>query len=92
MTFLIRDNTQVFNEVSEPGAIMDVKTGTLLKIGEYEVMEEYWEFMRKQYINNGFRDMADDIMLVQLPKNQEIIDKVFNISDYIGTLYKKGIP
>lgn len=91
MTFLIRDNTRTFNKVKEPGAVMDAKTGTLLKIGEYAVMEEYWGFVREQYINAGFNNMAEDVVLVQLPKDQDIIDKVFNISDFIGTLYKKGM-
>ncbi|PLS19403.1 hypothetical protein CVD28_03030 [Bacillus sp. M6-12] len=89
--YQIRDGQgKVFNEVVNPTVVYDSRDSVLLKIGEKEVMETYFETVQNQYRAFGLHDVADDISLMELPKNQEEIDKVFQICDYIGVLHKKA--
>lgn len=88
--YLIRDVAgKVYNKVKNPAAVYDSRDSVLLKIGERESMEEYFNTIQNQYRFYGFNDMADDISFMELPKNQETIDKVFQICDYIGKLNKQ---
>lgn len=83
------DNGHVFNEVKVPAAVYDSRNSVLLKIGEKKLMKEYYEIVQKHYRLHGFDEIADDICLMELPKDQKEIDKVFQICDYIGNLHKK---
>jgi len=87
--FLIRNGNEVFNEVQNPYAIFNKSRGSLIRIGEKQVMEDYFEEVQKRYRSIGFHQEADDVGLMELPKDQDEIDKVFQIVDYIGILYKK---
>lgn len=88
--FLIRDGSgKVYNKVIIPAVVYDAKDSVLLKIGEKEEMETYFETVQNQYRFFGFNEMADDISFMELPKDQETIDKVFQICDYIGKLHKR---
>lgn len=88
--YLIRDGQgAVYNEVNNPTVIFDSRDSVLLKIGERESMEQYFGIIQQAYRSKGFGDVADDIILMELPKEQEEIDKVFQICDYIGVLYKR---
>lgn len=89
MVFEIRDNKTVHNRVFKPGAVFDRSDGTLLKIGEYQVITTYFEKVQRVYRQAGQSEIADDILIMHLPPDQEIIDKVFNISGYIKTLYEE---
>lgn len=90
--FLIRDvSGAVFNEIKNPAAVYDGKLSVLLKIGELEEMGQYFNLVQNLYRNHGFNDIADDIYIMELPKNQEEIDKVFQICDYIGKLHKTAL-
>jgi hypothetical protein len=87
--FLIRDHQKVYREVEEPYAVFHKGCWTLYKIGEKEHMESYFEFVTNRYRAFGFHGEADEIILMELPKDQEEIDKVFGIVDYIGKLYQQ---
>lgn len=54
-------------------------------------MKQYFDTIQQSYRINGFSDIADDITLMELPKEQEEIDKVFQICDYVGVLYKRTL-
>lgn len=88
--FLIRDGSgNVFNEVENPAVVFDSSCSVLLKIGEYKQMEEYYNFVYERFISTGNDDMANDLVLMSLPKVQEEVDKVFQICDYVGKVYNK---
>lgn len=78
----------VFNSVENPAVVFDKNCGTLLKIGEREVMDAYFDKIQSRYRAGGFPEMADDITLIDLPRDQEVIDRVFQTIDYVGVLYK----
>jgi hypothetical protein len=82
---------ETFSKVKNPAAVFDKADGTLLKIGEKEFMEDYYKKIQGVYRQNGFHHMADDIVMIDLPKDQEIIDKVFQITGYIKRFYEKNI-
>lgn len=86
--FLIRDGSgQVFNEVQNPAAVYDSRDSVLIKIGEFSDMQQYFNSIQNSYRAHGFHLEADDIALMELPKDQAEIDKVFGICDYIGKLH-----
>lgn len=91
MSFLLRDNKKVYREVEEPYAVFHKELGTLLKIGEKEEMHSYFENITSRYRAFGFHQEADEITLMELPKEQEEIDKVFGIVDYVGRLYHRSM-
>lgn len=91
MKFQIRDEKgQIFNTVEEPAAVFDKESGTLHKIGDRENILSHFEVMTQAYRVHGFHDIADDITFMELPKNQEVIDKVFQNTGYIKRLYDKS--
>lgn len=86
--FLIRDSKKIHNKVENPAVVYDGESSVLLKIGEKSKMEEFFTIIQERYRSFGFYDMADNIYLMDLPRDQEEIDKVFGICDYIGKLHK----
>lgn len=87
--YKIQASGMIYNEVVRPAAVYDAKDSVLLKIGEWENMIDYFDTVQKAYRDAGFHEIANDICLMELPKDQEEIDKVFQICDYIGKLHKK---
>lgn len=88
--FLIRDRSgHVFNKTKNPTVIFDKKEGVVIKIGDYNTMVEYYNFICNVYNDHGFHFMADDLVLMELPKDQAEIDKVCTITSYIKTLYEQ---
>lgn len=88
-TFEVRDGQgQTFSTLENPAVVFDKKCGTLQKIGEYADMEDYFNVTQATYRKAGFPDIADDVTLMDLPRDQEIIDKVFQNTGYLLTLYK----
>ena len=93
MKFEIKDGLgQVFNTVENPAALFDKATGTLHKIGERDVIIEHFNRMSEVYRVNELHDLADDLIYMELPREQEEIDKVFQITGYIKVLYEKAVP
>lgn len=92
MKFEIRDEKgEIFNTVEEPAAVFDRETGTLHKIGNRENIMAHFNVMTQAYRAHGFHDMADDVTFMELPKDQEILDKVFQNSGYIKRLYEQSL-
>lgn len=91
MNFLLRANGKVYRKIKKPWAIFCKSLGCLHRIGEKEEMEAVFESMQNRYRAFGFHDEADDIALIELPKDQGEIDKVFGIVDYIGKLYQRTL-
>ena len=88
-TFEVRDGQgKTFNTLTKPAVVFDKSSGTLHKIGEYADMLNYFSISEGAYRKAGFTDIADDVTLMELPRDQEIIDKVFQNTGYLLTLYK----
>lgn len=91
-TFDIRDESgHVFNQTNKPTVVFDKSCGTLLKIGDYADMLNYFNVTQAAYRRMGFHDIADDVTLLELPRDQEIIDKVFQNTGYLLSLYKQMV-
>lgn len=89
---LVRDETgKVFNKVSNPAIVFDKESGVYHKIGEYEIMKSYHEAAVVVYQRNEFYKMAEDLILLELPKDQEVLDNVFQISGYIKKFYEEKV-
>lgn len=87
--FDIRDESgHVFNQTGQPTVVFDKSCGTLLKIGDYADMLNYFNVTQAAYRRVGFHSIADDVTLMELPLEQETIDKVFQNTGYLLTLYK----
>lgn len=78
----------VYNSVENPAVVFDKNCGTLLKIGERDDMQAYFDRIQKVYRAGGVPEMADDMVFMDLPADQEVIDRVFQTIDYVGVLYK----
>lgn len=89
--FMIRDNKTVFNQVEHPAVVFDQHTGSFIFIGERVVMQEKFEQYNAVYRANGLIDMADALVLMDLPHDQDEIDKVFQITGYVKKLYEKAL-
>lgn len=89
---VLRDgNGKTYNEVKRPTAVYDAQHSVLLKIGEFDKMMDYFNHVQTTYRTQGFHEIADDIYVMELPNDQEEIDKVFQICDYIGKLHKRAL-
>lgn len=86
---LIRDGKgEIYNKVKEPAVVFDNESGTIYKIGEYKVMKTYHQDVVKTYDNAGFKEMGDSLCLLELPRKQELIDKIFQNTGYLKIYYK----
>lgn len=86
---LIRNELgNIFNRVNNPAAVFDKETGTLYKIGEYEIMKQYYQTAIEAYDGAGFKEVSQDLCLMELPREQETIDKVFQNTGYVKVLYE----
>ncbi len=70
------------DDLENPACFFDKETFTLMKIGERELVKELYNYHRAAYLKGGYNKQADSLVMVDLPKDQDIIDKVFNISGY----------
>jgi hypothetical protein len=76
--FVVRDaDGYVYKELKTPTVIYDREFFQLLCIGDSEKMEDSFYKLKKYYIDKGKQKTANDICLLELPKKQEIIDKVW---------------
>jgi len=88
----IQDDRTIYNQVESPAAVFDADTGTLLKIGESDIIFNYYEDLQQVYRDKGFpKLMADALVFVDLPKDQELIDQIFQCSGFIKTWYEQSL-
>ncbi|PAV30330.1 hypothetical protein CIL05_07620 [Virgibacillus profundi] len=86
--FLIRDHDgHVHSKVKDPGVVIDKKTGTLIMIGEASKMEDYRLSLKNRYESFGAFALSKDLVTMKISKDQDEIDKVFQITGYVKTLY-----
>lgn len=80
-------NNKIIRKLENPAIIYDLKSG-LVKIGEIKEVQETFTSLVDRYKLNGFSELADDLRYLELPHDEELIDKIFNISGYILTVHK----
>lgn len=71
---------EILGKVSRPALVVD--EDTIIKIGEYSDMKEYSEDLKMQYSLSGNNEIAEVIQLVELPHDQEEVDKAINLCGY----------
>jgi len=86
----IQDGNHIYNKVNKPAAVFDLDTGTLYKIGESEDIFAYYEEVQHVYEESCLFDMADNLIFIELPKDQDLIDKIFQNSGFIKKWYQKN--
>lgn len=89
MKFEIRDENITYNRVQNPAAVFDRETGTLHRIGEREAMLTYFNIASEAFRENELHHEADNLIYMELPRDQQEIDRVFQITGYIKKLYEK---
>ena len=82
-----RKEGRVFNKVVNPTVVYN--SSGLVKIGEKEPMYDYFNSCMKKYKENNLEQYIDDWGILELPKNQELIDSVMGTHDYILRLIKE---
>lgn len=89
---LIRDGYgTVFNEVENPAVVFNKDSGVYYKVGEYELLKVFHEDVVNGYNEQGFVGMANSLTLLELPKDQEVVDKIFQNSGYVKLYYEKEV-
>lgn len=81
----------LYNMTENPAVVFDKECGTLYKIGERETMLIYFQFLSESYRNAGYDYIANDMTFMELPHDQEEVDRVFQNSGYIKQLYEKSL-
>lgn len=90
----IRANGEVFNEVENPSIVVDIvekenepNEYIMMKIGEKENMQDYYNLVLKRYKENGFENQIN-LAIIDLPRNQELVDRVFQTTGYLSRVLK----
>lgn len=88
--FKVRDSDgMAYSQVKNPAALYDAEFSVLHKIGESAFIAAEYKRMVEAYRNAGLYDEANALQTMDLPHDQEEIDKVYQICDYIGVLHRK---
>ncbi|AJD93309.1 hypothetical protein JMA_39910 (plasmid) [Jeotgalibacillus malaysiensis] len=88
----VRDEKgHIFNTLTTPAVVFDKEAGVMHKIGEYDDMKTVFDMYQQTYRSGGFDSMADSIVLLELPLDQELIDNIFQNTGYIGNYYREFI-
>lgn len=86
-----RDKQTVYlSGVRRPAFLCDRSLGTRLKYGEYDEVVAIWKDWVNLYRSSGFGFVAEDLVVVELPSNQALIDLLFQsdgiLKDYLQRL------
>lgn len=82
-----RKEGRVFNKVINPTVVYN--SAGLIKIGEKEAMYDYFNDCMRKYREKNLEKYADDWGVLELPRNQELVDAVMGTHDYVLKLVKE---
>jgi hypothetical protein len=83
-----KSTEEIQYEVTEPVVLFDGEVFTMLKIGNREsVVAYYEESVKKCQQRNS--DLFESWILMDLPKDAEILDKILQNTGYLESFYKK---
>lgn len=83
------DHKTVLNTVAEPAVVFDAEEGVLFKVGEFDEMLTYFNKVQDRYRSTGSEDMAEHIVLMGLPRDQDEINKAMFNSAYLKVLHAR---
>jgi hypothetical protein len=82
-------NGDILYELNEPAVLFSLDEYlTLHKIGDKESVSAYYDKILAKAKTAGHPDLLEDYVLADLPKDVEILNKVYNNSMYLKTLFK----
>lgn len=73
----------------EVAICFDKESGTLHKHGIPEYVSKWYFESRKKFIDAGFQDMADDLIMIQGAFPVEELNKCLSTTGYISKFWKK---
>lgn len=85
----LTDGSKRLVEVKIPAMMLDIEIGVLLKIGDHVDVERYFNDAVSRYRNAGF-DGHKSFRYVTLPKDVELLNRLFLTSGYAGKWYKEN--
>lgn len=83
----IRVDGRVLNRVLNPAVVFDTSIMRRVKIGEFDDMFMYWQVATESYRSAGFGEMADSLVVFELPNTQEALDNMMDHDGYYGKIY-----
>ncbi|MDZ5711341.1 hypothetical protein [Jeotgalibacillus haloalkalitolerans] len=99
-TFTIRNEKgEIFHDVIQPAVCFCKTTGTLFKIDELDICSDFARKTTIRYLaaakhgiitDKEAEMMIGDMTIMDLPKDQFEIDKVYQIRGYVKSLYEKS--
>lgn len=89
-TFVFRDDNQVIREgVVNPTCIYDTETETAIRFLEFEEAVDYMQQSKDAYRKINAPQLADALIVFELPHDQSEIDKALTHMSYPKTLFAK---
>lgn len=82
-------NGEVISSVKKPAALFDTEDGTLYKLGEYVEVKSHYERCVSIYKEFGMEDQLETLAFLELKKDQELIDNIFQDSSHLQEIYKE---
>lgn len=87
--FPIRIDGVTYNEVYNPAVVFDTSIMRRVRIGEYTDMVAYWQVATTAYREGGFPEMAEDLVVLELPRDQVRIDEMLDNESLLATYYEE---
>ncbi|MFW9899664.1 MAG: hypothetical protein ACFFDY_00070 [Candidatus Thorarchaeota archaeon] len=86
---LINDDGEVLASMKEVAIVFDKKHSCLLRHGELKLVEKYYNDTMYKYRKNNLSDIANDLAMIWGKLDIEELNKIIQITNYIGIFYKK---
>jgi hypothetical protein len=83
-----KETEEIRYEVIEPAVLIDINMFTMLKIGNRDMVMKYYEDSIVK-CNTNQSDLFEGWVVMDLPKDADILDKILNNVGYLETFYQK---
>ena len=87
--YLMDEKDEAIYEVTEPAVLFDKVTFTVHKVGNKDVVQKYFDECIEKCKRAG-SDLYESWLLMDLPKDAEIMDKLLNNSGYMERFLKQN--
>jgi hypothetical protein len=82
-------NGDILYELNEPAVLFSLdEYFTLHKVGDKEAVSAYYNKILAKAKAGNCLDLLEDYVLADLPKDVEVLNRVYNNSMYLKTLFK----